>query len=478
MESRVLVSAMESLPKWLRSLWEEPTWQKIVALASAGMLGQLLWSHYGVLFRKRLPATDLGWPLVGHTLSIFQQSLEGWAFNLMAGRQVLVANYLFDTTAIINYDVYTKHIHRTELDGKLCPLFPKGFRTLIGPNSVIMLPGGKGHSKHKRLRAKLLASLGPNYVLSILPEIKELIHKTLDDMVEQTKNQGFGLFEAAAAHLSSKSSVLPVLAGLPSAKQQRVEDLLDEILTGMFALPLDLGRFSAHGRAVLARKELCDMTAEIMASPNLSRQNIIADLMKETVDGQGLSKEEVLDTVMTLLVAGKLTTADALPSLLVHLHQHRSWVEKIAAEPMEMQGVETDSATLRFVRESMRVKPPVGAYRRVNNGEDTDLGEHGVVPKGMSMAFYFATNLINMGKDFNPDRWTPELVRSQFLVFGGPQPHECIGKYLALMELQLFAKILCKEYEFEVLDTTEVVNPSNPMTMCYKGGCQVKVHRK
>ncbi|CAJ1365918.1 unnamed protein product, partial [Effrenium voratum] len=112
-------------------------------------------------------------------------------------------------------------------------------------------------------------------------------------------------------------------------------DLLDEILGGMFAVPLNLGRFSAHGRAVLARKKMCDMTAEIMASPNLSQQNIIADLMQETVDGKGFSKEEVLDTVLTLLLAGKLTTADALPSLLVDLHQHRSWVDKIAAEPLE-----------------------------------------------------------------------------------------------------------------------------------------------
>ncbi|CAJ1384751.1 unnamed protein product [Effrenium voratum] len=405
-------------------------------------------------------------------------SLERWALKLMEGRQVLVANYLFESRAIIKYDVYTKHIHRTELDGKLCPVLVPAVRALVGPNSVIMLPGGKGHSRHKRLRGKLLASLGPNYVLSILPEIKGLIHKTLDDMVEQTKNRGFGVFEAAAGLLAFQSSVLPVLAGLPAAKQRCVQDLLDEILGGMFAVPLNLGRFSAHGRAVLARKKMCDMTAEIMASPNLSQQNIIADLMQETVDGKGFSKEEVLDTVLTLLLAGKLTTADALPSLLVDLHQHRSWVDKIAAEPLEMQGVETDSATLRFVRESLRMKPPTGAYLRANYGEDTDLGEHGVVPKGMCMALYFSADLTTMGKDFNPDRWTPELVRSHFLVFGGHQPHECVGKHLALMELQLFAKVLCKEYEFEVLDTTEVVNPSNPMTMCYKGGCQVKVRRK
>ena len=39
--------------------------------------------------------------------------------------------------------------------------------------------------------------------------------------------------------------------------------------------------------------------------------------------------------------------------------------------------------------------------------------------------------------------------KDRFLVFGGHQPHECIGKYLALVELQLFARILCRDYDFE-----------------------------
>ena len=40
-------------------------------------------------------------------------------------------------------------------------------------------------------------------------------------------------------------------------------------------------------------------------------------------------------------------------------------------------------------------------------------------------------------------------MQDKFTVFGGNQPHECIGKHVALVELQLFARILCREYNFQ-----------------------------
>eukprot|EP00913_Durusdinium_trenchii_P000462 g422.t1 len=64
------------------------------------------------------------------------------------------------------------------------------------------------------------------------------------------------------------------------------------------------------------------------------------------------------------------------------------------------------------------------------------------------MAIYLSLPMIEMGP-WAPDRWRTEDVRSKFLAFGGAQPHECIGKHLALLELQLFVKILCKDYDFK-----------------------------
>ncbi|CAE7453773.1 unnamed protein product, partial [Symbiodinium natans] len=153
---------------------------------------------------------------------------------------------------------------------------------------------------------------------------------------------------------------------LPEAEQRSFEALLDDVMTGMLAAPLDLGRFSAHGRALIARSKVCQMISKVMAQPNKHRQNIIADLMKDSEEGKGFTEEEISDTVFTLLIAGKLTTADALPCLLVQLFKHTSWIQRVAAENLEMKSPEEDSVTLRVVKESLRLKPPAGAIRRVN----------------------------------------------------------------------------------------------------------------
>ncbi|CAK9020320.1 unnamed protein product [Durusdinium trenchii] len=464
--------------EWLRHLAErlasELSWSRLVALGACGLAGQILWSHYGILWHKRLPYHDLGPPIIGHTRKVFQESLENWGQRIMKGKPVLLANYLFTNTVVIRHEIYMKHVHRAELDGKLCPLFPSSIRAIIGENSVISLPGGKGHSKHKRLRGKLLRCLGPQYVLSLAKEMESYIRATLEDLAEETSTKGFGTFEPAAGHLAQKISILPILAGLEEDQQRRFESLLEVTMAGMLAAPVNLGVWLAHGRALRARKEISTMIAQLMASPKLDGQNIVAELMKDSDDGEAFSKEEISDTVVTLLFAGKITTADALPFLLVQLAEHRECIPQLASEPLEVSNIEGDSVALRVVREALRLKPPAGAFRRVNWHSEMDLGEYGVVPKGCPMAIYLSLPMIEMGP-WAPDRWRTEDVRSKFLAFGGAQPHECIGKHLALLELQLFVKILCKDYDFKVLDTGTVVKP---FSLSYKDGLRVEITRK
>ncbi|OLQ07063.1 Cytochrome P450 85A [Symbiodinium microadriaticum] len=460
-----------------RELLSKLTWPRVCALASAGVVARVLWSHYGILLRRRLPTHDLGLPLVGHTFEIKQESLEGWVNRVLKDKQAYLAHYFYSHTVLLRHELYMKHVHRAELDGKLCPFYPRGLSRLIGENSIIVLPGGKGHHKHKRLRGKLLSSLGPQYVLSIVPEIMAMIRQMLDGLVKDTERQGYAKFQPAATNLAARVSVLPIAAGLEDADQQRFQTLLDTALLGLYALPINLSRFSAHGRALIARHDIDEIVSKAMASPNKHRQNIVADLAKDSKDGHGFTKEEISDTLFSLLVAGKMTTSEAFPFLLVQLYKHPSWIPRIASESLEMTNPEENSATLRFVREAMRLKPPAGAFRRVNRTEDVDLGEHGVVPRGCPMAIDLRADLKDMGQTFDPERWLTE-AKDKFTVFGGNQPHECIGKHLALVELQLFARILCREYNFQVMSMTEVVNPGNPINRTYKDGCRVKFSKQ
>uniref|UniRef100_A0A7S2CUF0 Cytochrome P450 n=1 Tax=Alexandrium andersonii TaxID=327968 RepID=A0A7S2CUF0_9DINO len=226
-----------------------------------------------------------------------------------------------------------------------------------------------------------------------------------------------------------------------------------------------------------ARRELVVILRKLMDNPNLEKQNIIRDLAQASEEGEALNLDEMVDTVVTLLMAGKVTTADALPEMVVQLSEHRDWAERIAEEPLEFNSIEEDSATLRVVRECLRIRPPVGAYRRVSQ-EPIDLGEHGRLPAGTPFAVLIGPALKNMSEEYNPDRWTPEVTRSDFLAFGGSQPHACIGRHLALLELQVFARVLCREYDFEAVQPELEVNKKYLLSKTYKDGLRVKITKR
>lgn len=457
---------------------EALTWENccnLLKVLSLGLLGRSLWNQYWVFRHGNLPPVDLGLPILGHTLQIFKFSLEEWGYRLMKGSAVKVTNFLFTTCTMVSYPVYLKHIHRAELDGELVPAWIPSMKALVGDHSVIALPGGKGHGLHKRLRAKILSSMGPKPSLAFLPQILGLVRATLDGLAEETAKNGFAVFEPAASSLASKVSSMMITAGLSDELQTRCEEMMDRVIAGIVAVPLNLGSLTTYGRAMQGRRELFAIVKKLMESPNEDRRNIVQDLARASEDGEALSLEEMVDTVITLLVAGKFTTSDALPALLVDLAQHRNWAEKVASEPLAFSGIEEDSATLRVVRESMRKSPAVGAYRR-SCATALDLGEHGRIPAGCPMAVVINGYLRdNGGTEFDPDRWTPENARD-FLAFGGSQPHSCVGRYLALLELQAFARVLCKEYEFEALDTSLVV--AGVVRRTFKDGLKVTIKKK
>eukprot|EP00930_Biecheleria_cincta_P021739 TRINITY_DN16016_c2_g3_i1.p1 TRINITY_DN16016_c2_g3~~TRINITY_DN16016_c2_g3_i1.p1 ORF type:complete len:478 (+),score=56.69 TRINITY_DN16016_c2_g3_i1:191-1435(+) len=411
--------------------------------------------------------------------AIFKESLELWAMRIMQGPKAVLAHFFFAHCVLVRHSLYREHLHDAEVNGELVPDWIPQMQRILGPSSIIVLPGGRGHTLHKRLRTKILSAMGPKATLEFVPDFLALIRQSLDELCAETQRQGYGQFEPAAQRLASKVSSLPITAGLDAELQARVEQLMDTTMEGMFGggLPVDLGRFSAFGRGMIARKTLSGVIRHLMDSPNLSRKNIISELKAASEQDAAFTPDEVVDTAFTLLVAGKLTTADALPWLLMCLHDHPDWAAKVAQEPLEFHSIEEDSAALRVVREAMRMRPPAGAYRR-SCSKPVDFGEHGRVPAGCPMAILIGMELIEQGDSFDPDRWDARMVREYGnLTFGGAQPHSCIGKSVALIELQLFARVLCREYDFKAINPQMVVKMP-PLLPTYKDGLHVAISRK
>eukprot|EP00929_Paragymnodinium_shiwhaense_P040810 TRINITY_DN21249_c0_g3_i1.p2 TRINITY_DN21249_c0_g3~~TRINITY_DN21249_c0_g3_i1.p2 ORF type:complete len:103 (+),score=3.15 TRINITY_DN21249_c0_g3_i1:124-432(+) len=94
---------LSGLPAALRGHVGSFSWKQLLGVVSAGLVGKILWNHYGILRHRRLVPHDLGPPLIGHTLLWCADGLP-WAQSryestphdrLGVQRSLLVASFDF-----------------------------------------------------------------------------------------------------------------------------------------------------------------------------------------------------------------------------------------------------------------------------------------------------------------------------------------------------------------------------------------------
>jgi cytochrome P450 len=236
------------------------------------------------------------------------------------------------------------------------------------------------------------------------------------------------------------------------------------------ALPLRAVRRSAHGRA-----QLDALIYEMMAARRASggrRADVLSSLIGDNEGSEtGLTDREIRDEVMTLLLAGHETTANALvwtwyllsqsPEIAARVHDEVDRVASSAASPV------TSSAAFpyvtRVVTESMRLYPPVWTIGR-RAKEPCDIGGFRI-PAGalvfMSQwTMHRDARFFSAPELFVPERWTPELTASlpkhAYFPFGGG-PRHCIGESLAWMELVLIVATTARRWHLTLVPGHPVV---------------------
>ncbi|MFJ5726060.1 cytochrome P450 [Streptomyces sp. NPDC093149] len=219
----------------------------------------------------------------------------------------------------------------------------------------------------------------------------------------------------------------------------------------MEKLPTPGNRAYDHANARL-RQIVADMIAVRRRSDEDHGDLLSALLRAEHPEtGEKLDDGQVLDQVVTFLVAGSETTASTL-AFVFHLMGTLPEVEKrVHAEVDAALGgrtpVHEDLPALPYIRnvitETLRLYPPSWMAMRVA-AEDVELGGR-TVPAGTMIlysayALHHNPELFPDPETFDPDRWEGEraaqVPRGALLPFGAGS-HKCIGDVLALTETAL-----------------------------------------
>jgi len=340
---------------------------------------------------------------------------------------------------------------------------------------------------------KIAPALTQQQLMLMAPQVEAMCRLVLEQMADETARDGQTTLLPKIDRLTQDvacASLLGNFADPDLPHLARIRRYMEIIVEGLFNVPVEkvFGRLTPLGEAMQAKRDACELIDELSrlarsggADSRPGQRDVLSQLSEESSDGEALTAEEIHDSVVTLAFAGKVTAAAVLPVAVVELGRRPEWAEQIAQAALDFNGgIEKPRPALQFIREAMRIKPRAAAFYR-GSDDWIDLGQHGAVPPGMPVAVcmdYPRAGLAEGSPDeFDPTRWTEEHTREHFIFFGGTTPHTCPGRGLALLEMQIFTHLLCRDYSFEVLSEETYVDRAITQVK-YKAGLPLRVTRR
>ncbi len=172
-------------------------------------------------------------------------------------------------------------------------------------------------------------------------------------------------------------------------------------------------------------------------------------------------RQQVIDEVMTFILAGHHTTASALSFALYLLIQypeaHQRLLQEVqgvlADQPLSQDTIHQLSYGRNVIMETLRLYPiSFGLARKCV--EDDVINGH-KIPKGTTilMAPYFTHRHPDFWPDperFDPDRFSEERggAKHKLAYFPfGAGPRQCIGNYFAMVEAVIILARICQRYD-------------------------------
>jgi cytochrome P450 len=187
-------------------------------------------------------------------------------------------------------------------------------------------------------------------------------------------------------------------------------------------------------------------------------------MLAEDDSGERMTDKQLRDEVMTLLLAGHETTANALSWTFWLLSLNLEAEAKLAEELGRVLGgrvpTMADLPNLPYVervlKESMRLYPPAWVMGREAIGE-CEVGGYRVSAGTTALMSQWVMHrdprYHHDPERFEPDRWSPEyekvLPRFAYFPFSGG-PRQCIGADFAMTEARLILAALAQRFKMEL----------------------------
>jgi len=276
--------------------------------------------------------------------------------------------------------------------------------------------------RHTRLRSLVLRAFTSRRITHLTPDINEITGDAL------------ARFESGADLIPTFCQPIPVrvIARLMGVPESMAPDLL-RWSTAMVAMYQANRTRAIEEAAADAAREFSDfLRAYVEERRTAPGDDLISHLIAAEEDGERLSADEMISTLILLLNAGHEATVHSLGNAIKTLLENQTPASALVPGAIE-----------KTVEELLRFDPPLHVFTRYVY-EPVGLGEHRLQP-GDEVALVLGSASRDPERWSDPDRFDPTRDARQHVAFGGGL-HFCIGAPLARLEMQVALPALFKAH--------------------------------
>ncbi|OMO56987.1 Cytochrome P450 [Corchorus capsularis] len=442
----------------------------IVAVLAIGITS-LLWKAWGSSnptdHEDGIPGR-LGLPFIGESFSFFlaAYTTKG-AYDFVRKRRKRYGKW-FKTRILGKTHVYVPSVEgaKTILANDFVHFnksYVKSMADATGAMSVFSVP----HKIHTRIRRLLSDPFSMSSLSKFVGKFDKMLCERLDKLEKSGKSFkviDFSLKITFDAILSMLMSVTedPLLA--------QIEKDCTDVSNSMLSIPLMIPGMRYY-KGMKGREKLNETFGGMIARRK-SGEEYFDDFLQSMVErdsfpeDEKLSDQEIIDNLITLILAGQTTTASAMMWCVKFLSENKKVLDRLREEQLSIDRKKPDGALLtmedlndmsygfKVVKETLRMANVLVWLPRVAN--DDCIIDGVKVKKGWMVnvdatCIHYDPDVYKDPTEFNPSRFDDIQKPYSFLPFGAG-PRTCLGINMAKVAMLVFVHRMTRGYKWSLDD--------------------------
>ncbi len=325
-------------------------------------------------------------------------------------------------------------------------LFSSNMDAVDLKNKRPMIPLQIDPPEHKKYRRLLDPLFSPRKTAEMESEVRKLVNHLIDGFVDRRE-----VDFAKEFSVPFPSQVFLTLLGLPMEELDRFLAMKDGIIRPDHVVGKRYGSPDVDAHQQKTADSVYEYFNEVLDQREVERRDdLLSHFLDVEVEGDRLTREDILDICFLFLIAGLDTVTATLDCMFAYLAQHPEQRRLLVDDPGLIPNA---------VEELLRWETPVMGVARVAV-EEIELGGCPVHPGDQVMVMIGSANTDEAEfEDADQVRFDREVNRH--IAFGGGI-HRCLGSNLARLEL----RTALREWHRRIPDYE--VEPGH--TLLYTGG--------